>query len=323
MPAHRLAGLRVAGLRVAGLLHPGMYFRPMLFAEVTMATTVSGTATRRTSDPTSDSVRLFLDDLEHHPLADAFGRQELARRVADGDPKAREEMIAANLRLVVHWARRYQDSGLDMLDLVQEGTFGLMRAVDKFDWKRGFQFSTYASWWIRQALQRAVHNHSQGIRLPAEAGEQIGRIDRATWELAASLNREPGLAEVAEASGLDPGRVDELRQRARVVASIDQPAVNGGETSLGELLGSATPGFEDDVDWEMIREQVRKAVDGMDGLERDIVWLRFGLDGGGPVSVEEAARKLGIGVRRVRRLEAQALRWLASRPEIVAAHRAA
>lgn len=288
-----------------------------------MSTTVTSTATKKPGDPTSDSVRLFLGNLERHPLADARGRQELARRVAEGDPRAREEMIAANLRLVVHWARRYQDSGLEMLDLVQEGTFGLMRAVDKFDWKRGFQFSTYASWWIRQALQRAVHNHSQGIRLPAEAGEQISRIDRATWELAASLNREPGLAEVAEASGLEPGRVDELRKRARVVASIDQPAAAGGETSLGDLLGSASPGFEDDVDREIIREQVRKAVGDMDTPEREIVWLRFGLGGDRPASVEETASKLGMGVRRVRRLEAQALKWLASRPEIEAAYRAA
>ena len=303
-----------------------MNFDVMAFAIMTieMMDAMTHTQTKRTSDSTSDSVRLFLSDLERFPLADAEGRRELACRVACGEPGAREEMISANLRLVVHWARRYQDSGLDMLDLIQEGTFGLMRAVDKFDWKRGFQFSTYASWWIRQSLQRAVYNQSQGIRLPAEAGEQIGRIDRARWELAASLNRDPDLDEVAEASGLHPDRVDELRQRARVDAIIDHPAVSGGETNLGDLLQGATAsGFEDEVDSEMIRAQVRKAVEGMDETEREIVWLRFGLDGRGPVSVEETARRLGMGVRKVRRLEAQALRQLAACPEIEAAYRAA
>src|SRR5271163_3933996 len=150
----------------------------------------------------TDGIRLFLDDLDHHPLPDHDQQVELAKRVAAGDEDARREMIAANLRLVVHWARRYQDRGVDFSDLVQEGTFGLMRAVDKFDWQRGFRFSTYATWWIRQALQRAVQQHGRTIRIPLEVGEQITRLELTKAELANSLGRTPTEEELDEATGM-------------------------------------------------------------------------------------------------------------------------
>ena len=146
-------------------------------------------------------------------------------------------MIAANLRLVVHWARRYQDRGVDFGDLVQEGTFGLMRAVDKFDWQRGFRFSTYATWWIRQALQRAVQQHGNTIRVPMEVAEQAQRADRITWELATDLQRDPTPEEVAEASGVDDEALESLQGVARVVASLDQPAGTDSGTALGDLVG--------------------------------------------------------------------------------------
>ena len=173
---------------------------------------------------TSDGIRLFLDDLDRYPLPDAEEQVELARRVAGGDEEARRAMIAANLRLVVHWARRYQDRGVDFADLVQEGTFGLMRAVEKFDWERGFRFSTYATWWIRQALQRAVQQHGNTIRVPMEVAEQIQRADRMAWELASELRREPTAAEISEAAAVDQSTLETLRGAARVVASLDQPA---------------------------------------------------------------------------------------------------
>src|SRR5579872_6867651 len=182
---------------------------------------------------THDGIRLFLDDLDRHPLPGPDEQVELAKRVAAGDDEARRQMIAANLRLVVHWARRYQDRGVDFADLVQEGTFGLMRAVDKFDWERGFRFSTYATWWIRQALQRAVQQHGSTIRVPMEVAEQAQRADRMTWELATELQRDPTPEEIAEAAAISTDSLASLKGAARVVASLDQPAGVESGTALG------------------------------------------------------------------------------------------
>jgi RNA polymerase primary sigma factor len=276
----------------------------------------------KTTSGTSDSIRLFLDDLDRYPLPDPDEQLELAKRVASGDDEARRQMISANLRLVIHWARRYQDRGVDFADLVQEGTFGLMRAVDKFDWQRGFRFSTYATWWIRQALQRAVQQHANTIRVPMEVAEQSQRADRATWELAAEMRRDPTAAEVAEASGLDEHSLQLLGSVARVVASLDQPAGVDSGTALGDLV-AADERFEDDVEKRLILERVRDAVDSLDQLERDVVRLRFGLDGGSPASLQATATRLGIGVRRARQAESRALQRLARLPDMEAAHQAA
>jgi RNA polymerase primary sigma factor len=272
---------------------------------------------------TPDSIRYFLDDLDQYPLPDPDEQTELAKRVAAGDDEARRAMIAANLRLVVHWARRYQDRGVDFGDLVQEGTFGLMRAVDKFDWQRGFRFSTYATWWIRQALQRAVQQHGATIRVPMEVAEQAQRADRMTWELATELQRDPTAEEVAEASGVDSKALRSLQGVARVVASLDQPT--GGDTGspLGDLVAADDNEFEDDVERRLVLERVRLAVDGLDELERDVVTIRFGLDGGNPASLQATATRLGIGVRRARQAETRALQHLADLPDVEAAHEAA
>ncbi|HEY5252294.1 MAG TPA: RNA polymerase sigma factor RpoD/SigA [Acidimicrobiales bacterium] len=272
---------------------------------------------------TPDSVRYFLDDLDQYPLPDPNEQTELAKRVAAGDDEARRAMIAANLRLVVHWARRYQDRGVDFGDLVQEGTFGLMRAVDKFDWQRGFRFSTYATWWIRQALQRAVQQHGATIRVPMEVAEQAQRADRMTWELATELRRDPTPEEVAEASGVDDKALRTLQGVARVVASLDQPT--GGDTGspLGDLVAADDNEFEEDVEKRLVLDRVRLAVEGLDELERDVVRIRFGLDGGNPASLQATATRLGIGVRRARQAETRALQRLADLPEVEAAHEAA
>ncbi len=274
-----------------------------------------------TSNP--DSVRYFLDDLDQYPLPDPDEQTALAKRVAAGDDEARRAMIAANLRLVVHWARRYQDRGVDFADLVQEGTFGLMRAVDKFDWQRGFRFSTYATWWIRQALQRAVQQHGATIRVPMEVAEQAQRADRMTWELATELQRDPTPEEVADASGVDDKALRSLQGVARVVASLDQPT--GGDTgsALGDLVAAEDTEFEEDVERRLVLDRVRQAVEGLDQLERDVVRIRFGLDGGSPASLQATATALGIGVRRARQAETRALQHLADLPEVEAAHEAA
>ncbi len=271
---------------------------------------------------TPDSVRYFLDDLDQYPLPDPDQQTELAKRVAAGDDEARRAMIAANLRLVVHWARRYQDRGVDFGDLVQEGTFGLMRAVDKFDWQRGFRFSTYATWWIRQALQRAVQQHGSTIRVPMEVAEQAQRADRMTWELATELQRDPTPEEVAEAAGVDDKALRSLQGVARVVASLDQPTGDTG-SALGDLVAADDNEFEDDVERRLVLDRVRLAVESLDELERDVVRIRFGLDGGSPASLQATASRLGIGVRRARQAETRALQHLADLPDVEAAHEAA
>jgi len=275
------------------------------------------------STTTHDGIRLFLDDLDRYPLPDHEEQVELAKRVAAGDDEARRQMIAANLRLVVHWARRYQDRGVDFGDLVQEGTFGLMRAVDKFDWQRGFRFSTYATWWIRQALQRAVQQHGNTIRVPMEVAEQAQRADRVTWELAADLQRDPTPEEVAEASGVDSRTLESVQAAARVVASLDQPAGTDSGTALGDLVGAEEPTFEDDIERQIVLSRVRDAVDNLGELERDVLRIRYGLDDGTPTSLQATASRLGIGVRRARQAEARALQQLATLAEIEAAHAAA
>ena len=272
---------------------------------------------------TADSLGLMLRDLDRYPMPDHEQQIELAKRVAKGDLQARNQMVAANLRLVVHWARRYQDRGVDLTDLVQEGTFGLVRAVEKFDWERGFRFSTYATWWIRQALQRAVQQHGRTIRIPLEVGEQLQRLDATTAELASQLGRAPTEEELDEASGMTAAERHSLEGLARVSASLDQPAASDSATSLGELIAPDDRDWVAEVDDNLVLERVRGAVDRLPGLQRDVLRLRFGFDGDSPASLQATAERLGVGVRRVRRAEEEALAALSADVEVVGAHRAA
>jgi RNA polymerase primary sigma factor len=248
---------------------------------------------------------------------------ELAKRVVAGDEAARKQMVAANLRLVVHWARRYQDRGVDMADLVQEGTFGLMRAVDKFDWERGFRFSTYATWWIRQALQRAVQQHGRTIRIPLEVGEHIQRLELTKAELATTLGRTPTVAELNEATGMTAEERYALEDVARVTASLDQPAASESATTLGELVAPDESDFVSDVEQTMVYERVREAIEKLPDLQRDVLRLRFGFDGDSPASLQSTAERLGVGVRRVRRAEEEALAALSFDADVLGVHQAA
>ncbi|MDA8035165.1 MAG: sigma-70 family RNA polymerase sigma factor [Actinomycetota bacterium] len=244
-----------------------------------------------------DLMRLYLDDVGRVPLPSAEEQVRLAQRVETGDEEARAEMIAANLRLVVHWARRYQGRGVDLVDLVQEGAFGLMRAVEKFDWRRGFKFSTYATWWIRQSLQRAVQSKGRAIRLPEDA---------VAAEAAAEREGDDGQPHLP-----------------RVVASLDQPLGSEATATLGDVLAGEQTDVEDEVAQTISLEQLDEAIERLPDLERSVVRLRFGLDGQPPASLETTAKRLGIGVRRVRSVEAAALRFLAEQPEVGALHPAA
>ncbi len=276
-----------------------------------------------TSAPVIDSLGLLLRDLEQHPMPDYDGQLALAKRVAAGDQDAKREMVAANLRLVVHWARRYKDRGVDMTDLVQEGTFGLIRAVEKFDWERGFRFSTYATWWIRQALQRAVQQHGRIIRLPLEVGERLQRLEGMTAELTTQLGRTPTSAELDEATGLTAQERQALEGAARVSASLDQPAAIDSTTSLGDLVAPDASNWTEDVEQHLVLEKVRNAIDRLPALQRDVLKLRFGFNGDSPASLQVTAERLGVGVRRVRRAEEEALTALLQDQDVVGAYRAA
>jgi RNA polymerase primary sigma factor len=280
-------------------------------------------AAPRSRGADADSLGLFLRDLDHHPLPDHEAQTELAKRVAAGDEEARKEMAAANLRLVIHWARRYQDRGVDLPDLIQEGTFGLMRAVDKFDWERGFRFSTYATWWIRQALQRAVQQHGRTIRLPMEVAERNQQVEAATWELTHQLQREPTDDELDNATNTTADMRADLARVARVVASLDQPATADSTSTLGDLVSTDSNEFEDEVASELTFGLVRNAVDRLTDLQRAVIRNRFGFDGSDPASLQTTAERLGVGVRKVRQAEAEALEILADSRALEAAHEAA
>ena len=268
------------------------------------------------ADTSEDSLALFLDEIGRYPLLTAGQEVELAQRIEAGDAAAREHMINANLRLVVHIAKRYQGQGLGLPDLVQEGMFGLMRAVEKFDWRRGFKFSTYATWWIRQSLQRALQKQAREIRLPAHVAERARRVDRVRQQLSRELDRDVTEEELAEATGLSLRQIVEVRDAARVVASLDQPVGAEGDSAFGDLLPSEHGAFEDDVHLGLQQESIRRAVGELPEPQQSVIRRRYGIGTGRPESLYQVARELHMGPRRVRDLEADGLAQLARRRDL-------
>jgi RNA polymerase primary sigma factor len=277
-------------------------------------------SSKRGSTNTADTLGLLLRDLDRYPMPNYDEQVELAKRVAAGDEEAKKQMVAANLRLVLHWARRYQDRGVEMVDLVQEGTFGLLRAVEKFDWERGFKFSTYATWWIRQALQRAVQQHGRTIRIPLEVGELLQRLEATTAELTGQLGRRPTDEEIEAATGMSRAERANLTGLAGVTASLDQPATSDSSTVLGELVAPEDDDWVNDVENQMLADQLLGALDRLEELPRQVLTMRFGLDGTTPLSLQATADRLGIGVRRVRRAEEEALLELREDGDVIAVH---
>jgi RNA polymerase primary sigma factor len=268
---------------------------------------------------TTDALQLFLNEAGRYKLLTADEEVELAKRIERGDREAKELMINSNLRLVVSIAKRYQGHGLSLLDLIQEGIIGLIRAVEKFDWRRGYKFSTYATWWIRQAVQRGVANKAREIRIPVHIVEREQKMARAERQLTASLGRPPTEEEIAKQAKLPLKQVREVRQAARAVTSLDKPVGADEGVALGEIVAGDAPGPEEEVSVSLGLDTLREAVAKLPEGERDVVKMRYGLNGDvEPASLDEIGRRLGLTRERVRQLESSALERLAVQREIEA-----
>jgi RNA polymerase primary sigma factor len=273
---------------------------------------------------TTDALGLFLNEIRRHPLLTAAEEVELSKRIEQGDPVAKERMINSNLALVVSIAKKYPQNELPLLDLIQEGIFGLIRATEKFDWRRGFKFSTYATYWIRQAIQRGIENKARTIRVPTNIAQRERKIERTRRTLAAKLGRDPTDEEIAEAAELALEQVVAMADLTRTVTSLDRPVGDEGDTALGALLGDERAGPAEEVEIALRDDALRRALDELPEQERNVVALRYGVDGAdGPVGIRETARRLGLTQPEIRKLEEGALERLAGLREVEALREAA
>ena len=272
---------------------------------------------------TTDALQLFLNEAARYPLLTAAQEVELAKRVERGDKEAKDRMINSNLRLVVSIAKKYQGHGLSLLDLIQEGIIGLIRAVEKFDWRRGSKFSTYATWWIRQAVQRGVANKARDIRVPIHVLDRERKLQRAERELSTKLGRQPTEEEIARAAKLPMKQVEEVRGAARAVTSLDRPLGDENAGSLGDVLAGEQPAPEEDLTVSLREELLHQALESLPEREREVLRLRYGLTGDEAQSLEAIGRRMGLTRERVRQLETQALNRLAVNRELAALGEAA
>jgi RNA polymerase primary sigma factor len=267
---------------------------------------------------TSDSLQLFLNEAGRYPLLTAAEEVELAKLIEIGDKAAKDRMVNSNLRLVVSIAKKYQGHGLSLLDLIQEGIIGLIRAVEKFDWRRGFKFSTYATWWIRQAVQRGVANKSRTIRIPVHIVEREQKISRAERDLLNELDRAPTDEELAKKTGLQVKHVREVRSAARTVASLDKAIGTDSDTSFGDMVAQDGAGIEESVVVALGEDALHRAIATLPEREKFVITARYGLGEAEPRSLELIGREMGITRERVRQIERQALNRLAQQREIAA-----
>jgi RNA polymerase primary sigma factor len=272
-------------------------------------------------ESTTDALQLFLREAGRHPLLTAPQEVELAKKIERGDQQAKQRMIQSNLRLVVSIAKNYRNQGLPFLDLIQEGTLGLIRAVEKFDWRRGYKFSTYATWWIRQAVARALADKARTIRMPVHIVERLQKMNRAERTLWMELGREPTLEEIADEANLPVHQAREVRAAARASTSLDQPVGDEEDAVFGDFVAGDAPLPEEEVEITLRSQALAAALGVLSERNRSVLVLRYGLDDAEPKTLEEIGRRLGLTRERVRQIELESLRHLARLHEMEAVAR--
>ncbi len=267
-------------------------------------------------ESTTDALQLFLREAGRHPLLTAAQEVELAKKIERGDGPSKQRMIQSNLRLVVSIAKNYRNQGLPFLDLIQEGTLGLIRAVEKFDWRRGYKFSTYATWWIRQAVARALADKARTIRMPVHIVERLQKMNRAERILWTQLGREPTLDEIAEEANLSLQQAKEVKAAARASTSLDQPVGDQDDAVFGDFVAGEGPLPDEQVEVTLRSEALKQALCALPWRDRQVIILRYGLLDSEPKTLEEIGRRLGLTRERVRQVEVESLKRLSKLQEM-------
>jgi RNA polymerase primary sigma factor len=261
--------------------------------------------------PLTDPVRMYLREIGKVPLLDAAEEVELAKRVEAGEDAAKKKIVDANLRLVVSIAKKYIGRGMLFLDLIQEGNLGLIRAVEKFDYRKGFKFSTYATWWIRQAITRAIADQARTIRVPVHMVETINKMVRISRQLVQRLGREPTDEEIAGEMEIEPNKVEEIRRIAQLPVSLETPIGEEEDSQLGDFIEDRDlPNPEEAAAGHLLHEQIEEMLDALSEREREVLHYRFGLEDGRSYTLEEVGKRFGVTRERIRQIEAKALRKL-------------
>jgi RNA polymerase primary sigma factor len=259
----------------------------------------------------TDALQLFLKDIGKVPLLTAAQEVELAKRIERGDHSAKQKMVESNLRLVVSIAKNYRNQGLPFLDLIQEGTIGLVRAAEKFDYRKGFKFSTYATWWIRQAVARALADKARTIRMPVHVVEKLNKIGRIERKLLGELGREPSVDEIAKELELDPSEVEHIKRSAQAPISLEKPVGDEEESEFGHFLADETaPAPDDAAETALRKETLSRILQTLSLRERRVLEMRYGLDGQHPRTLDEVGRTFNVTRERVRQIENQCLKKL-------------
>jgi RNA polymerase primary sigma factor len=264
-----------------------------------------------THDVSTDALQLFLKDIGRVPLLTAAQEVELSKRIERGDHRAKQQMVEANLRLVVSIAKNYRNQGLPFLDLIQEGTIGLVRAAEKFDYRKGFKFSTYATWWIRQAVARALADKARTIRMPVHVVEKLNKISRAERKLIGELGHDPSVDEIAKELEIDREEVEQIRRSAQAPVSLEKPVGDEEESEFGHFLADQSAAQPDEAAETTLRKETLKRILGaLSPRERRVLELRYGLDGQHPRTLDEVGRTFNVTRERVRQIENQSLKKL-------------